>query len=1010
MKSYKFIALFSGTFLFLIPSASYAASAYEVTTYGNGQFIGEVLNSIAILAGGGDLNGLLRLGLVIGLLVTVLGIMFQNRFNPAWFFAAVIVYLSLFGVKVDVAINDKLDPSADKVIGSVPAGIGIFASVTSKIGDALTRLMESAFTIPGSLQYASNGYLQGADLMRRSTNFIIPEPNIRRSFIDFIRNCTFYDILDGTVSEDKILKSSNLLNDLATDSTHYAQIYVSDSCAEIQGLPDLMLCRDAYPRIKNCINSYYPQWLTTLENSIFGTTTGTLEGLLGDSYSYLANLSFSARDTIIQNALINVFGDAFKAQAAATGADATLLAIAVSEAEAQQKSAFVVMGEMAKKTLPVIRGLLQGMMYGIFPIILFLMMTPFISRVFPTYLTILLWLEFWNPIYAIVNLFANLSMSRALPGLVEGQLSILTNPALAHETQTAVAVAGLATLIVPFIAYFIVSQSQYAIVGALGQILGPTTGLGQGAGASTALGNISLGNASLGNASFNNITANKDDRTSLHTRGYIDRFSGYGDSPAIETNVGSFPFQVTGSTDLNTQIGERVSKLRSSALSNVTRSAESLSSQIGQLSRVGDNYSQVRNLRTGETISLSAQQADSLNRLESIAEDIRRTTGVDRNTALNYALTALGAKELGLSGGLGGRLGLFGGSGIGIIPNLRGGISGQTQYRETQQDNTQLSKSLQKAIDSADKSDYSTILGITDRFGKSTDLLTSTQGGAFGGKERSAGITEARGYFNEASSQLQQAESLQRIQATTVSGGIGTSFNLTPEIVRQFGNDPEALNRAFYDYVHNPESYNAQRFGKAISDYRQRVFNEQRFGGTPTIAAGVGIIPPNVDRNKLEQLKLKQPETRDSVREFGEEEIKSIGSGGVSLPPSLQVDEKIEGIRGNVEYGHENIHSDRGNLQTEFGGEKSKAQGEVYDFNPGLPRVTGNATLGFDPEHGKRANEVDSDPYSPQVYQKEIPEPGGKTKTVTEENPAKEELKSLDEKVVVPEEYRKKGK
>jgi hypothetical protein len=648
------------------------------------------------------------------------------------------------------------------------------------------------------------------------------------------------------------------------------------------------------------------------------------------------------------------------------------------------------------------------MMYGIFPIILFLMMTPLISRVFPTYLTILLWLEFWNPIYAIVNLFANLSMSRALPGVVEGQLSILTNPALAHETQTAVAVAGLATLIVPFIAYFIVSQSQYAIVGALGQILGPTTGLSQGAGASTALGNIGLGNLSLGNASFNNITANKDDRTSLHARGYIDRFSGYGDSPAIETNVGSFPFQVTGSTDLNTQIGERVSELKSSALSNVTRSAESLSSQIGQLSKVGDNYSQVRNLRTGETISLTAQQADSLSRLESIAENIHRATGVDRNTAITYALAALGAKELGLSGGLSGGTGGFGG--IGILGSIGGAVRGQTQYQEGLRDNTQLSKSLQKAIDSADKSDYSNILGITDRFGKSTDLSTSSQGGTFGGSERSAGITKARGYFNEASSQLQQAESLQRIQATTVSGGVSTSFNLTPEVVRQFGNDPEALNRAFYDYVHNPESYNAQRFGKAISDYRQKLFDEQRFGGTPTIAAGVGIVPPNVERNQLEQLKLSQPESKDSVREFGKEERRSIGSGGVSLPQSIQVDEKIEGIRGNVEHGHENIHSDRGNLQTEFGGEKSKAQGEVHDFNPSLPRSTGNATLGFDPEHGKRAGEAGSDPYSPQVYQKEVPEPGGTTKTIIVGNPAKEELKSLDDKVVVPEEYRKKGK
>jgi hypothetical protein len=1009
MKLTKLVITFGGIFLFLLPSISFAAPAFEVNTYGNGQFIGEVLNSVAILAGGGDLNGLLRLGLVIGLLVAVLSIMFQRQFNAAWFFAAVIVYLSLFGVKVDVAINDRLDPSANKVIGSVPAGVGIFASVTSRIGDALTRIMESAFTIPGPLQYANNGYLQGGDLMRRSTSFIIPEPNLRRSFVDFIRNCTFYDILDGSVSEKALLESSNLLDDLATDSTRYAQIYVSASCGEVEGLPDLMLCRDAYPRIQNCISTYYPQWLTTLENSIFGTTTGTLEGIVEVAYSDLSQLSFSAKDIVIQNALINVFGDAFKAQAAATGADATLLAIAVSEAQAQQKSAFVVMGEMAKKTLPVIRGLLQGIMYGIFPIVLFLMMTPLINRIFPAYLTILLWLEFWNPIYAIVNLFANLSMERLLPGVVGGQLSILTNPALAHETQTAVAVAGLATLVVPFISYFIVSQSAHAIVGALQQLLGPTTGIAQGAGTSTALGNIALGSSSVGVASFNNINANKDDRTALVAKGAIDKFSGFGDLPAHELNTGNFPFGIVGSTDINSQIGERISDLRSSALSNVNRSVSSLSSQISQLSRVGNSYNQFRNLRTGELVSLTGQQADSLNRLQSIADNIRHATGVDRDTALNYALTALGAKELGLSGGLGGRLGLFGDSGIGISSNLRGGISGQTQYREGFQDSSQLSQSLQNAIESANKSDYSNLLSITDRFGTSTELGTSTQSGTFGGSEKTSGITDARAFYNEASRQLQQAQSLERVQATTVSGGVSSSFNLTPEIASRFANS-EDLNRAFYDYVHNPESTNAQRFRSAVSEYQQRVFNEERFGGTPTVAAGVGLILPNVDRNQLESFQLSEPGNINSVVNFGEGERRALGSGEVTIPETLGVQQEIEQIRSNVEYGHQNIQHDRGNLQTEFQSERSTTQEEIFDFSPSLPRATGNALTGFDPEHGQRTSEVGSDPYLPQVYEQSVPEPGGKTKTVIIGNPPEERPESLNNKVVVPEEYRNRGK
>lgn len=999
--------------LILLPSSAFAA--YEIICYGNGEFIAEVMNSIAILAGGGDLNGLLKLGLIIGLLVAVLGAMFQRVPSHAWFIGSVIIYMVFFGTKVDVAIEDKLNPAVNRVIGNVPAGAGLFAWGTNQIGIGLTKIMETAFAIPGVLKYESNGYLMGADLMRRSTAFIIPEPHIRRSFVSFIRNCTFYDLLDGYKSENQILKTSNLLNEIATNSTRSAEIYTSSSCDEVAGVGELMLCKDAYPRLNNCINSYYPQWRDSLEKAMFGSTTGTLETLLGTSYSYLANITFSAKDTIIQNALINTFGDSFKAQAAATGADATLLAIAVAEAEAQQKSAFVVIGEMAKKTLPVIRGVMQGMLYGIFPIVMFLMMTPLIGRIFPAYLTILLWVEFWNPIYAIVNLFGNLAMSRAIPGVVEGELSIITNPALAHETELAVAVAGLATMIVPFIAYFIVSQSQHAIVGAVQQFLGPTSGLSQSAGSSTALGNVSLGNASLGNASYSNISANKDDTTSVVARGDVWRYSGYGGGPAYEMNVGNFPLRITGQTGMNTEIGERVSELRSSALSNVSRSAESLAAQVSQLEKVGDNYSQVKNLRTGETISLTGEQAESLGRVNSIADKIQKGTGVDRKTAVTYALAELGAKELGLSGGL--SAGTGGGSGFGLSGNIKGGVKGSTQYKEGFTDDNSLSKSTQKVIDSAERSDYSNVLGITDRFGKSTDLSTSTQNGTYGGSEKSAGITEARSFFNEASSQLQQAQRLEQSLRRTASGGVNTSVNLTPELasnlVKELGSfEAVAIGYSAYsDYLINgKDSVAAQRFQGALNSIREGASDKFY----PTVVPGISNF--NIDkfegiRNGLEAIELKQPQSRDPVRQFGEEGLKSTNGNGVALPETLDVDKNISNIKEVTQVGRGNIQEDRGKLRGEFVDEKSKAQGEVLDFQPTLNRATFNATLGADPEHSKRINEVVSDPQAPLVYKKEVETPGGGKKEVILGIKSQEEkLESLDNKVIVPEEYRDRGK
>ena len=60
---------------FCFPEAAGAQGTFQIDTYGNGQFIAEVLNSIAILTGSG-LLGLIRLGLVAGILLAVLSSLF----------------------------------------------------------------------------------------------------------------------------------------------------------------------------------------------------------------------------------------------------------------------------------------------------------------------------------------------------------------------------------------------------------------------------------------------------------------------------------------------------------------------------------------------------------------------------------------------------------------------------------------------------------------------------------------------------------------------------------------------------------------------------------------------------------------------------------------------------------------------------------------------------------------------------------------------------------------------
>ena len=506
------------------------AQTFQIDTYGNGQFIAEVLNSIAILAGSG-LLGLIRLGLVAGILLAVLSSLFGGRMMPGHQFAlSLLVYMMLFGVRVDVAVFDRVT-SYTRVMSSVPAGVGMFAWATSGIGSGLTRVMETAFSTPGELRYSKNGLLRGAELIKRSTAFTVAEPHLANTMSSFVRECGLKGVTSGLIAPDTLEKSPDLLSSMGVSNYRFVELhtnvalppgaYASPPSAgdcSAAARPVLAYCGEAHAGISACVNAHYPGWAAELaEESGFvnrqtnAVDTAGFTEALRESYRELAGVSMSAKDIIIQNAMINSYSRSVKSLAVAGGSEASLLSLSIAEARARQKNSFLVLGEMARHTLPYIRGLLQGMLYGIFPAVIFLAMTPLAARIIPAYLIAMLWTELWNPIYAIVNLFSNLKLRRALEPYTDGALTVISRGSVVHESDMAMAVAGLAATIVPMIAYYVVSASQHAVVGAVQQFMGPTQSISTHTAGAHAAGNISLGNVSVATGRYDTVAANKSD-------------------------------------------------------------------------------------------------------------------------------------------------------------------------------------------------------------------------------------------------------------------------------------------------------------------------------------------------------------------------------------------------------------------------------------------------------------------------------------------------------------------
>ncbi len=656
--------------MFLFPQTAFSQSVLQIDTYGNGRFIAEVFNSISVLSGSG-LPGLIRLGLVAGILFAVVSALFGGSVSPSRHFAvSLLVYMTLFGVKVDVAVSDRVT-SYSRIITGVPAGVGVFAWATAGVGSGLTRLMETAFSLPGTLRYSKNGLLRGAELIKRSAAFTVAEPHLANTLNSFVRECGLKSVTSGLLTPDSLQKSDDLLSSMNMTNYKLVELHTNIALAPsaysspsslgdctAARRPVLAYCGEAHAGIAACLNSYYPGWEEELaEESGFvnGNSnvvdTGGFTSALSESYSRLAGISASAKEIIIQNAMINSYSRSVRSLAVASGGEAQLLSLSIAEAQARQKHSFIVFGEMARHTLPYIRGLLQGMLYGIFPAVIFLAMTPLAARIIPAYLTAMFWTELWNPIYAIVNLFSNLRLERTLVPYSDGALTIVSRGSLAHESDMAMAVAGLAATIVPMVAYYVVSASQHAVVGAVQQFMGPTQSVSTQTAGAHATGNISLGNVSVATGRYDTLTAHKSDTARETVTGNaVRRYDNVYTSEA--SSVGGI--RITGSEGVRYAAREELADTRKNMETSRSAVTESAASASGRIFTAQSGSSRGRTY--SEMLGSSSQTSESSN-LATVLETARALEekfGLSRQESLRMSWDTATVYDMGAKVGASG--------------------------------------------------------------------------------------------------------------------------------------------------------------------------------------------------------------------------------------------------------------------------------------------------------------------------------------------------------------------
>ena len=698
-----------------------------------------------------------------------------------WLATVVLVFSVLIVPRVTVGIVDKTGGSAVKVVANVPFGVAVLGSLTSTIGHTLTTLFETAFQVipgvgglPSELTYEKNGLMFGNRLIRDTAGVVFQDPSFRTDLINFIHNCTMYDLIDGTV-DPGCLRVGRCLG--------------IDGDAEPRALHDahrrrrrvtVVTCSSAYTNL----NTRLPAQITRIQGKLAfalnptlpsATAAAAIAGQIQQAYlkNSIATAAATAADLIRQSAVINAINDTGSLIGQKVNDPAAMvLAVGRAQAVAQQNATWLNYGKVAEQALPVFRNVIEAVTYALFPLlVLLLLLTSGRDTMiaFKGYAAILIWIQLWPPLYAVLNYMASIYAAYDLAAAADlgngaKALSLQTSSTLYSRAVSGEAVVGYLAISIPFIAWAALKRMENfgtALVGGLSGLQGMLSGT-TGA---TAVGNVHMGNVAMDQFALS------PNRTSAFMGSWQNDLSGNTfTSSALtgRTAVSLLRNQGYASRVVSMRVSEQdvqdASRQVDSARSESVAANNERSAVLTEALTKGMATLQASRSSSGTTFSGFEQFGETLNRLDQISKSVADTTGLTQSQAARIALGAAG--RLGLSTPL-----------IG----LQGNAVAEKAYLSG------LSKAEQQALASMTSEQLSEFKQFGDRVSRDRSFLSVVSSDAREAQDLAARLSSSTARSERADTSLADRTAFaERVSTTYERGGISIDIAQDPYNLAMF--------------------------------------------------------------------------------------------------------------------------------------------------------------------------------------------------------------------------------
>lgn len=862
--------------------------AYEIYSYGNGEVLKNVFDAIAMCLNSktGSLHEpLIRLGLIVGAFWSLVATFYSDisKIFTSWIIPMTVTMVMLFVPTATVHIHDPVSRFHGSV-DHVPYGLAAFSGYVSKIGYGITEQVEKVFTLPDDLKYQKTGHVFASNILEKANQFRITNEDMIENMNEFVGQCVLYDALLGRKYTIKDLRHSGDIWGLvsATASPVRSFMWREPRGENGQGgHASPITCQQGVQKINLLWSKEILESAALMGKKIFGTG-GLIDGraeimkYLPLAYESLGKFSKDASSLIKQQMMISALIDSADKQSVLSGNASNF---AAKRAYLSQRATYQTIGIMAGDTLPVMKAVLEAIAYSLFIFVIPLALLPFGWRILSSWAQIILWLQMWAPLYAMLNYIMTIAASSktlaAMSISTEAGVTIANSVGIMDANADISVMAGYLSMSIPFL--------SIALVKGLGSFVNLASHLGnvtQGA-ASMASGELTSGNYSFGNIS--------EGGKSIGNTQMLNQ------SMSASYRSGAFQFS-DGRMDLTTMAdSSQVMNVGSSNLPVSLNVAEAQSNQLTQMSSesyqkgLTHSESSAQNLASSyrnmvdlsETIGKSESAGDSINQGTSSEQ----TKGIQKSAQLVKAfsdqkgISVDKAASLFAEASAGGGMMIFKGSG-----GARGSINSSDNHLLQEAQNFTQQEDFQEATRSAAQEARNLSHSSSD---ENTRRLAEGISGSYeqGQQERS-----------EASKSFNQAESYSNQAALTQSNSSSINANYSQQFVEWLADQPAdgttgrlGNHTAAHIIANDPNSTRM---------YANKFMEQNHLVPSSSVKQSPNSIRSSYDHDSGHKDYLVTRDSMDNVRYQGEQEIGSL--------------DKLEGapnLRENVET---NLH-DRSN-------------------------------------------------------------------------------------------------